>query len=84
MMNGPLPGSTHPQLSVPVYLYGEAAREESRKSLPTIRAGEYEALPEKVTALGRAEPHLPSFREGAGAGGVPSHYKQLVQPLGCC
>uniref|UniRef100_A0A8B9P176 Formimidoyltransferase-cyclodeaminase n=1 Tax=Apteryx owenii TaxID=8824 RepID=A0A8B9P176_APTOW len=36
------------ELGVPVYLYGEAAREESRKSLPAIRAGEYEALPEKL------------------------------------
>uniref|UniRef100_A0A8C9SYA7 Formimidoyltransferase-cyclodeaminase n=1 Tax=Scleropages formosus TaxID=113540 RepID=A0A8C9SYA7_SCLFO len=31
-----------------VYLYGEAAREENRRSLPSIRAGEYEALPEKM------------------------------------
>ncbi len=31
-----------------VYLYGEAARKESRRSLPSVRAGEYEALPEKV------------------------------------
>uniref|UniRef100_A0A8C3B771 Formimidoyltransferase-cyclodeaminase n=1 Tax=Cairina moschata TaxID=8855 RepID=A0A8C3B771_CAIMO len=31
-----------------VYLYGEAAREESRRTLPAIRAGEYEALPEKL------------------------------------
>lgn len=31
-----------------VYLYGEAARSESRRSLPSIRAGEYEALLEKV------------------------------------
>uniref|UniRef100_A0A8C3F210 Formimidoyltransferase-cyclodeaminase n=1 Tax=Chrysemys picta bellii TaxID=8478 RepID=A0A8C3F210_CHRPI len=37
------------ELGVPVYLYGEAARKESRKSLPAIRAGEYEALPEKLT-----------------------------------
>ncbi|KAF1456898.1 Formimidoyltransferase-cyclodeaminase, partial [Pygoscelis antarcticus] len=36
------------ELGVPVYLYGEAAREESRKALPAIRAGEYEALPEKL------------------------------------
>uniref|UniRef100_A0A8C9T862 Formimidoyltransferase-cyclodeaminase n=1 Tax=Scleropages formosus TaxID=113540 RepID=A0A8C9T862_SCLFO len=35
-------------LQVPVYLYGEAAREENRRSLPSIRAGEYEALPEKM------------------------------------
>ncbi|XP_075790240.1 formimidoyltransferase-cyclodeaminase [Pelodiscus sinensis] len=37
------------ELGVPVYLYGEAARQESRRSLPAIRAGEYEALPEKLT-----------------------------------
>ncbi|XP_025963202.2 formimidoyltransferase-cyclodeaminase isoform X2 [Dromaius novaehollandiae] len=36
------------ELGVPVYLYGEAAREEGRKSLPAIRAGEYEALPKKL------------------------------------
>ncbi|XP_058237505.1 formimidoyltransferase-cyclodeaminase isoform X3 [Hemibagrus wyckioides] len=35
-------------LQVPVYLYGEAARSESRRSLPSIRAGEYEALAEKL------------------------------------
>ncbi|KAH0621749.1 hypothetical protein JD844_023368 [Phrynosoma platyrhinos] len=36
------------ELCVPVYLYGEAAQKESRRSLPAIRAGEYEALPEKL------------------------------------
>ncbi|CAI9176039.1 unnamed protein product [Rangifer tarandus platyrhynchus] len=36
------------ELDVPVYLYGEAARATSRQSLPAIRAGEYEALPEKL------------------------------------
>ncbi|XP_030626384.1 formimidoyltransferase-cyclodeaminase [Chanos chanos] len=35
-------------LHVPVYLYGAAARTESRRSLPAVRAGEYEALPEKL------------------------------------
>ncbi|KAM3850059.1 formimidoyltransferase-cyclodeaminase, partial [Diretmus argenteus] len=35
-------------LHVPVYLYGEAARKESRRNLPSVRAGEYEALPEKL------------------------------------
>ncbi|XP_066510690.1 formimidoyltransferase-cyclodeaminase-like [Hoplias malabaricus] len=35
-------------LQVPVYLYGEAARTESRRSLPSIRVGEYEALAEKL------------------------------------
>ncbi|XP_072235384.1 formimidoyltransferase-cyclodeaminase [Leuresthes tenuis] len=36
------------RLQVPVYLYGEAARMETRRSLPSVRAGEYEALPEKL------------------------------------
>ncbi|XP_028327669.1 formimidoyltransferase-cyclodeaminase [Gouania willdenowi] len=35
-------------LHVPVYLYGEAARQESRKNLPSVRSGEYEALPDKL------------------------------------
>ncbi|XP_068612581.1 formimidoyltransferase-cyclodeaminase [Brachionichthys hirsutus] len=35
-------------LHVPVYLYGEAARQEARRNLPSIRSGEYEALPEKL------------------------------------
>ncbi|XP_036625290.1 formimidoyltransferase-cyclodeaminase [Trichosurus vulpecula] len=36
------------ELRVPVYLYGEAAQQDQRKTLPAIRAGEYEALPEKL------------------------------------
>ncbi|XP_040842532.1 formimidoyltransferase-cyclodeaminase [Ochotona curzoniae] len=36
------------ELAVPVYLYGDAARVDSRRTLPAIRAGEYEALPEKL------------------------------------
>ncbi|XP_077306276.1 formimidoyltransferase-cyclodeaminase [Lithobates pipiens] len=36
------------ELHVPVYLYGEAARNESRKALPAVRAGEYEALATKL------------------------------------
>ncbi|XP_069472147.1 formimidoyltransferase-cyclodeaminase isoform X2 [Ambystoma mexicanum] len=36
------------ELGVPVYLYGEAARQESRRSLPTIRSGEYEGLADKL------------------------------------
>uniref|UniRef100_A0A3Q3GT55 Formimidoyltransferase-cyclodeaminase n=1 Tax=Labrus bergylta TaxID=56723 RepID=A0A3Q3GT55_9LABR len=35
-------------LHVPVYLYGAAARSEARRSLPSVRAGEYEALPDKL------------------------------------
>nr|XP_035138901.2 formimidoyltransferase-cyclodeaminase isoform X3 [Callithrix jacchus] len=36
------------ELAVPVYLYGEAARMDSRRILSAIRAGEYEALPKKL------------------------------------
>ncbi|XP_029796451.1 formimidoyltransferase-cyclodeaminase [Suricata suricatta] len=36
------------ELGVPVYLYGEAAQTAGRRALPAIRAGEYEALPEKL------------------------------------
>ncbi len=36
------------ELGIPVYLYEEAARAPERKSLPNIRKGEYEGLPEKL------------------------------------
>ncbi|KAL1021823.1 hypothetical protein UPYG_G00018520 [Umbra pygmaea] len=35
-------------LHVPVYLYGEAARKDNRRSLPSVRLGEYEGLSEKL------------------------------------
>ncbi|XP_040297811.1 formimidoyltransferase-cyclodeaminase [Bufo bufo] len=36
------------ELHIPVYLYAEAAHTESRRALPSVRAGEYEALPTKL------------------------------------
>jgi glutamate formiminotransferase / formiminotetrahydrofolate cyclodeaminase len=36
------------ELGIPVYCYEEAAFSDIRKNLATIRAGEYEALPEKL------------------------------------
>ena len=36
------------KFSISVYLYGEAATEDHRKTLPQVRAGEYEGLPDKV------------------------------------
>lgn len=36
------------ELSVPVYLYGEAQEKEYRRDLSQIRDGEYEALYSKV------------------------------------
>ena len=35
-----------------VYLYGFAAQEEYRKTVPQIREGEYEGLAKKVSAMG--------------------------------
>ncbi|MCA9320124.1 MAG: glutamate formimidoyltransferase [Planctomycetes bacterium] len=36
------------ELGIPVYLYDQAARRPDRRSLARVRAGEYEALPEKL------------------------------------
>lgn len=36
------------ELQIPIYLYEAAATNPERKNLATIRAGEYEALPEKL------------------------------------
>lgn len=39
------------ECNVPVYLYGEAAFEEYRVSLPNIRKGEYEGFSEKIKQI---------------------------------
>jgi glutamate formiminotransferase/formiminotetrahydrofolate cyclodeaminase len=36
------------ELGIPVYLYGHAARADHRRTLQQIRAGEYEALPDRI------------------------------------
>ncbi|KAK2164306.1 hypothetical protein LSH36_66g07035 [Paralvinella palmiformis] len=36
------------ELGIPVYLYGEAAAEDYRRTVPQIRSGEYEGLSEKL------------------------------------
>jgi len=36
------------ELNIPVFLYAEAAQQESRRRLPDIREGEYEAMEEKL------------------------------------
>lgn len=56
------------ELGIPVYLYGEAARKEERRSLADIRKGEYEALPEKMSHSDFVPDFGPSkFNAGAGA-----------------
>jgi glutamate formiminotransferase/formiminotetrahydrofolate cyclodeaminase len=56
------------ELSIPVYLYEEAASSPERKSLAYVREGEYEALPAKLKKkefkpdFGKA-----AFHQGAGA-----------------
>ncbi len=37
------------ELSIPIYMYENAATRPDRKNLAVIRAGEYEALPQKMT-----------------------------------
>ncbi|GIX77553.1 formimidoyltransferase-cyclodeaminase [Caerostris darwini] len=37
------------ELKVPIYLYGYASDQEYRKTVPQIRAGEYEGILEKIT-----------------------------------
>lgn len=37
------------ELKIPIYLYEESATRPERKSLATIRSGEYEGLPKKLT-----------------------------------
>ncbi|XP_039267611.2 formimidoyltransferase-cyclodeaminase-like [Styela clava] len=37
------------ELNIPIYLYGFSAKEEKRKLLPSIRSGEYENLPNKLS-----------------------------------
>ncbi|XP_039280929.1 formimidoyltransferase-cyclodeaminase [Nilaparvata lugens] len=45
------------QLSIPIYLYGYAATLDYRKTVPQIRAGEYEALRDKIST----EPWKPDY-----------------------
>jgi glutamate formiminotransferase/formiminotetrahydrofolate cyclodeaminase len=40
------------ELGVPVYLYGHAAQADHRRTLRQIRAGEYEALAERIVTAG--------------------------------
>ena len=39
------------ELQVPVFLYGEASDRDYRKTMPQIRAGEYEGLESKVRVM---------------------------------
>ena len=52
------------ELSVPVYMYGEAQEREYRRDLSQIREGEYEALYSKVRATRlSARPEFHSLHE---------------------
>jgi glutamate formiminotransferase/formiminotetrahydrofolate cyclodeaminase len=56
------------ELGIPVYLYEAAASRPERKNLADIRAGEYEALPEKLTRPEWAPDYGPAaFNARAGA-----------------
>jgi glutamate formiminotransferase len=56
------------ELGIPIYLYEEAARTPERRSLPNIRKGEYEALPEKLKDPSWKPDYGPTtFNERSGA-----------------
>lgn len=56
------------ELGIPIYLYEEAARTPARRSLPDIRKGEYEGLPEKLKDPAWKPDYGPStFNEKSGA-----------------
>ncbi|MFW5898469.1 MAG: glutamate formimidoyltransferase [Candidatus Saliniplasma sp.] len=44
-----LGGKVGDELGIPIYLYEEAATEEKRKNLATVRSGQYEGLEDKLT-----------------------------------
>lgn len=56
------------ELSIPIYLYEHAASRPERRNLATVRAGEYEGLPEKLQQAEWAPDFGPAkFHAGAGA-----------------
>jgi glutamate formiminotransferase/formiminotetrahydrofolate cyclodeaminase len=56
------------ELAIPVYLYEAAARKPERRNLATIRAGEYEGLPEKLKDPAWAPDYgEPAFNPKSGA-----------------
>jgi glutamate formiminotransferase/formiminotetrahydrofolate cyclodeaminase len=56
------------ELGIPVYLYEAAARKPERRNLATIRAGEYEGLPEKLNDPAWAPDYgAPVFNAKSGA-----------------
>ncbi len=56
------------ELGIPIYLYESAASRPERKNLATVRAGEYEGLPEKLSDPEWAPDFGPAkFNAGAGA-----------------
>lgn len=56
------------ELNIPLYMYESAATTADRKNLATVRAGEYEALPEKLSNPKWRPDYGPAeFNERAGA-----------------
>lgn len=56
------------ELDIPIYMYESAATSKERQNLATVRAGEYEGLPEKLADPNWAPDYGPAkFHAGAGA-----------------
>ena len=53
-------GRAAAELGIPVYLYGHAAKADHRRTLQQIRAGEYEALPDRIGKPGWAPDYGPA------------------------
>lgn len=58
------------ELSLPVYLYGEAARRPERRDLATVRSGEFEGLREVIATDPARQPDLGEARLHPTAGAV--------------
>lgn len=56
------------ELQIPVYLYGEAARQEERRNLANVRRGQYEKIKEEIGVLDERRPDFgPEALGSAGA-----------------
>lgn len=59
------------ELGIPIYLYEQAATTPKRKNLATVRAGEYEGLPQKLSSTNWKPDYGPSsFTEAVAKTGV--------------
>ncbi|MFQ6016079.1 MAG: glutamate formimidoyltransferase, partial [Anaerolineae bacterium] len=67
------------ELNIPVYLYEEAATQESRRNLADVRRGEYEGLKEEIESNPERKPDFGPSRLGkAGATAVGARFPLIA------